>query len=140
MNRVSDTIQIRKRLPSDNVSPADVLLEGFNCDYLELNENISVIAGDLLGACIYDDSDIEVLNLVSLTDSGDILPMDSANHADCNTGTLPRRINEDNLEETMRRVRLHLFAEIGTFMHVYNNLAHLVLKARHLSGSAFCWD
>jgi hypothetical protein len=115
VNRVSDTIQITKRLPSDNVPPADVLLLGFNCDYLELNQNISVIAGDLIGACIYDDSDTETLNLVSETESGEFLPVDSANNADCNSGTLPRRIDEDTLEDTMRRVRLHLFAEIGTF-------------------------
>lgn len=116
MVRVSDTIQIIKRLPSDNVPEADILLQGFNCDYLELNDNISVIAGDLIGACIYDNSDIEVLNLVSLTESGDFLPVDSVNHADCDTGTLPRRLMNDHLEDTTRRVRLHLFAEIGTFM------------------------
>ena len=118
MTRVSDTISIAKRLPSDNVLPSDVLLQGFNCDYLELNENISVIVGDLIGACIYDNSDIEVLNLVSLTERGDFLPVDSVNHADCESGELPRRLMEDHLENTMRRVTLHLFAEIGMLMHV----------------------
>lgn len=116
MTRVSDTILITKRLPSDNVPQADVLLLGFNCDYLELDESISVITGDLIGACVYDNSDVETLNLVSLTDNGDFLPVDSVNHADCDTGTLPRRLMNDHLENTMRRVTLHLFAEIGMFM------------------------
>lgn len=116
MTRVSDTIQIMKWLPSDNVPQADVLLQGFNCDYLDLNTNISVIAGDLIGACIYDNSDIEQLNLVSLTDSGDFLPVDSVNHADCDTGTLPRRLMNDHLEATNRRVLLHLFAEISKLL------------------------
>ena len=114
--RVSDTILITKRLPVDNVPQADILLPGFNCDYLNLNKNISVMAGDLIGACIYDNSDVEQLNLVSLTDSGDFLPVDSVNHADCDTGTLPRRLMNDHLEATTRRVLLHLFAEISKFL------------------------
>ena len=120
-DRISDTVLITKHRPSDTVLQTDVLLQGFNCDYLELNKNISVVVGDVIGACVYDTSNVEVLNLVSLTDNGGFLPVDSVHHADCDTGELPRRLVNDHLEATTRRVLLHLFAQIGKSTCMYSH-------------------
>ena len=139
-DRVSDTITITKQNPSANILVANTLLLGFNCDYYELDEAINVTMGDVIGACVYDTGDTGQLDLVSSTDNGDFLPVDSVNHADCDTGTVPRRLMNDHLEATNTRILLHLFAEIGKFSCVHACIAKAVCICKY--GDLYpnnCW-
>lgn len=120
--RISDIIVISKLTPTSTVPQADALMRGFNCDYYELQENVQVIADDVIGACVYDTSNIGQLDLLSSTSEGYTLLMDSANHADCENGLLPSIIRGDSLEETMRRGILHVSAEICKCLLYTNTL------------------
>ena len=121
-DRVSDTLIISKRRPISNVPPGDVLLRGFNCDVYELETSIQVQKGDVIGACIYDNSNIGNLDLISRTPStngGYTLFVDSVNRADCDSGTLPSKLYNDNFEGTMDEGILHVSAEICESVNSY---------------------
>ena len=109
---ISDTIVISKSTPTLTAPQADALIRGFNCDYYELQESVQVLAGDVIGACIYDTSNIGELDLLSRTSEGYTLLADSAHSADCDKGVLPSIVRGDNLEGTTRRGILHVSAEI----------------------------
>ena len=110
--RISDIISISKQTPIDEVPPADALLPGFNCDSYELNGSIQVQMGDVIGACIYDTSRTERLDLVSLTGDGYFMLSQDDNRAGCEDDTLPNTVGLGELRlDGIRRI-LHISGEI----------------------------
>ena len=116
-DRVSDTLIILKRTPTrlNNIQPDELLQIGFQCDMYELETSLQVQMGDVIGACIYDNSNIGNLDLISRTSSangGYTLFADGANHADCDSGMLPSRLYNDDFEGRLDQGILHVSAEI----------------------------
>lgn len=116
-DRVSETLIISKRTPTrlNNVQPDELLQIGFQCDDYELETGLQVQTGDVIGACIYDNSNIGNLDLLSRASSangGYTLFVDGTNHADCDSGMLPVRLYNDDFEATLNQGILHVSAEI----------------------------
>lgn len=112
--RIMDTVSVIKHTPLSQVSPADALLPGFNCDFVELEESVQVLQGDVIGACIYDTlirSTIRRLDVISQSDNGYHMLYNSADDEDCENGVLPEVVGS-NLEQTRTLRILHIFAEI----------------------------
>lgn len=130
---ISDTIIISKLTPALTVPQADTLIRGFNCDYYELQESVQVLKGDVIGACIYDTSNIGQLDLLSQTSEGYTLLVDSAHNADCDKGVLPSIIRGDSLEGTTRRGILHVSAEICKSL-IYTDVLSCMEYGVHI-----CW-
>ena len=109
--RITDTVTINKRTPLSQVPPADVLLPGFNCDSVGLEESVRILQGDVIGACIYDTIRIRQLDVVSRSDNGYPMLFNSADDEDCENGVLPEVVGS-NLKQTSILRILHVFAEI----------------------------
>lgn len=138
--RISETVVITKRNPTLQTSPDEVLLRGFNCDYYELSENVQVMEGDLIGACIFDTARIGKLDLLSVTSDGYSLLADGGNTIDCDRGTLPMTIMGDILEGTRRRGILHVSAEICKSNNFLVRNIRVVFQPHTFSYGRLCVD
>ena len=109
--RITDTVTVNKCTPLSQVPPTDILLPGFNCDSVELEESVQILQGDVIGACIYDTIRIRQLDVVSRSDNGYPMLFNSADDEDCENGVLPEVVGS-NLKQTRILRILHIFAEI----------------------------
>ena len=112
---ITNTISITKQTPISQVPLADALLPGFNCDSVELEESVQVLAEDVIGVCHTNDNNLNRLDVVSRTNNGynmfyiDTDQLNDINN--CESGVLPDVVG-DNLQETGILRILHIFAEI----------------------------
>ena len=106
---ITNTVPIIKQTPLSEVPLADALLPGFNCDSVELEESVQVIEGDVIGACVVDNSLLERLDVVSENNNNNGYRM---RYDDANNCESLLEIIGDNLQETGNDRILHIFAEI----------------------------
>lgn len=115
----NSTVPIIKQTPISQVSPADALLPGFNCDSVELEESVPVLEGDVIGVCLANNNDLfNRLDVVSRTESDDndgySIRYTNANNCE----NLPMSIVDNALEFQDNRI-LHIFAEICELIPIY---------------------
>ena len=104
--------------PSRSIIDAIILQNGFNCfnDTNSLNVPLSVQAGDFVGACIFDPSDVpfslfrDQLDFVGRGGEGSLLEMDNVDG--CSLDSLPSSVQAQDLS-TVNNRRLHIYANIG---------------------------
>ena len=87
----------------------------FNCPVYTLNEPVTVEAGDVLGACVFDPSgrNHKQLDIVG-EHSSDLSMLMSTNDDDCgrDPAAVPSTVSSSSLDNAFDRV-LHLYANIG---------------------------
>lgn len=105
-------------IDTTNTVDGEIQAEGFTCydDYIDNGDSpITIQAGDVLGACIFDPVDASTfdrfpLNIVGQSSTGQYLLRMSSSA--CTRETLPTTIPSDQLSTISSR-RLHLYANIG---------------------------
>ena len=95
----------------------DIIQNGFACfsDFNNIDLPLSVQAGDLVGACIFDPENTQFfqrrqLNIVSEVDGESLLGMSDV--VECSVDDIPSSIRADQLSTHNNR-RLHIYANIG---------------------------
>ena len=128
-NRVSDTFSAVRASVSlllaygifNNVDGL-VRVNNFTCYDDSIDTPLTVQAGDVIGACVFDPEDVTLifnrvtrlqLNVVGRSDSANshLMELDEA-AAGCTEDTLPQSVSTDSLTLTNSRA-LHIYATIG---------------------------
>ena len=119
--RVSELFSAIRTVPTFTGTPivdGEIAQGDFNCyDDIPANSSVTIQAGDILGACIFDpDGDIPFivtrlpLDVVGISSGGSLLQM---NTDGCSRQDLPSSILANQLS-TLASRRLHIYANIGS--------------------------
>ncbi len=111
--RVSETISVTRRsYPFPLTSQADDFLTGFNCDSQRLSPSVKVLAGDIVGICIYNSGGTSELDMITFRPGGYQMIFEAIGSIRCDTGEMPRVVGDRLQLDSFPRV-LHISAEIS---------------------------
>ena len=130
--RVSELFSAIRTVPLFTETPivdGEIAQGGFNCyDDIPANSSVTLQAGDILGACIFDpDGDIPFivtrlpLDVVGVASGGSLLQM---NTDGCSRQDLPSDIPANQLSMLASR-RLHIYANIGPLILLLYCMVHV---------------
>ena len=120
--RVSETFRAVRAVTSDGDGADGRNQLGFNCytDTIDVGDSpLTIYAGDIIGACVFDPPDAELINRQQLNVVGDVSGEsllrvnvgDQDDEADCTMDIIPSNIPSSILQEQNNR-RLHIYANI----------------------------
>jgi hypothetical protein len=78
-----------------------------------LTPSVEVLAGDIVGICIYNSGGTSELDMITFRPGGYRMMFEGAGSVRCDTGEMPRVVG-DRLQLDSARRTLHISAEIGT--------------------------
>ena len=118
VSEVFSAVRTISRFTGDPVVDGEIARGGFNCFDDDIDASASpmtIHAGDILGACVFDPSDLSIivtrlpLDVVGETSGGSLLQMSTAG---CSRGDIPSDIPANQFS-TLTSRRLHIYANIG---------------------------
>jgi hypothetical protein len=113
--RVSETISVTRRsYPFPLIPQADNFLPGFNCDSQRLTPSVDVLAGDIVGICIYNSGGTSELDMITFRPGGYRMMFESIGSIRCDTGEMPLVVGDRLQLDSFPRV-LHISAEISSY-------------------------
>jgi hypothetical protein len=124
------------------VTDAAIRQQGFTCYDDSITVPLTVQAGDILGACVFNPTDgnfftrRQLVDVVGRVDGESLLRMGAAG---CSTTALPTDIKASQLS-TVNSRRLHLYANIGTQCGTHTNLRFSVDNFADLVFVCSCRD
>jgi hypothetical protein len=111
--RVSETISVTRRsYPFPLIPQADNLLPGFNCDLQRLTQSVDVVAGDIIGVCIYNSGGTSEIDMITFRPGGYRMLFEGIGDIRCDTGEMPQVVGDRLQQDSFPRV-LHISAEIS---------------------------